>query len=100
MKFYARLIRCSLTNVLFRLTEPAAGSIVVDEIDVSTVSLNALRSSICLIPQTPEIFSGTIRSNLDPFGEHSDPDMWEALKRASLCVDSLDDEVLGEFGGV
>ena len=35
--------------------------------------------------QDPIIFSGTVRSNLDPFGRAgSDLDIWEALRRASL----------------
>lgn len=29
-------------------------------------------------------FIGTIRFNLDPFGEHNDADLWEALERAHL----------------
>ena len=29
-------------------------------------------------------FLGTVRFNLDPFGEHSDADLWEALERAYL----------------
>lgn len=28
--------------------------------------------------------SGTIRTNLDPFGEHTDLELWSALKRAYL----------------
>lgn len=27
---------------------------------------------------------GTIRFNLDPFNEHNDADLWEALERAHL----------------
>lgn len=27
---------------------------------------------------------GNVRFNLDPFGEHNDPDLWEALERAHL----------------
>lgn len=34
-------------------------------------------SSIC-------IFVGTVRFNLDPFNEHNDADLWEALERAHL----------------
>lgn len=34
--------------------------------------------------QDPTLFSGTIRSNLDPFGAHDDAALWEALRKASL----------------
>ena len=30
------------------------------------------------------MFSGTIRSNLDPFAEHSDAECWEVLERCHL----------------
>lgn len=30
------------------------------------------------------MFLGTIRTNLDPFGEHEDATLWDALKRAWL----------------
>ena len=40
---------------------------------------------LCPDLQDPIIFSGTVRSNLDPFGRAgSDLDIWEALRRASL----------------
>ena len=37
-----------------------------------------------VIPQDPLLFSGTLRSNLDPFGIHDDARLWDALKRAYL----------------
>ena len=30
------------------------------------------------------LFSGTIRGNLDPWGIHSDPRLWEALEAVQL----------------
>ena len=30
------------------------------------------------------LFCGTFRSNLDPFNEHSDAEVWEALRKAHL----------------
>ncbi|GMY38048.1 ABC transporter C family member 12-like [Fagus crenata] len=43
-----------------------------------------LRKVLSIKPQSPVLFSGTLRFNLDPFGEHSDADLWEALERAYL----------------
>ena len=30
------------------------------------------------------LFIGSVRFNLDPFSEHNDADLWEALERAHL----------------
>ena len=47
------------------------GSIIIDGVDISTIGLHTLRKAIAIIPQDPVIFSGTIRSNLDPFDEYT-----------------------------
>lgn len=52
--------------------------------DTSTLGLRTLRSHIAIIPQDPVLFSGTLRSNLDPFYEHSDAQLYDAMQRASL----------------
>jgi len=48
------------------------------------MGLEDLRRRITIIPQDPVLFKGTIRSNLDPFGEYDDTTLWEALRRAQL----------------
>jgi len=42
-------------------------------------------------PQDPVLFTGTLRSNLDPFSTHSDAAVWSALRKAYLqgCLDRL-----------
>ncbi len=52
---------------LFRLTEIFAGTIRLDGVDVSKIGTDDLRKNVAIIPQDPVLFSGTIRSNLDPF---------------------------------
>ena len=52
--------------------------------DISKLGLHNLRSRLTIIPQDPVLFSGTIRRNLDPFEEHPDERLWEALKHSHL----------------
>jgi ABC-type multidrug transport system fused ATPase/permease subunit len=86
--------KSSIMSALFRLQELSGGSIVVDGLDISKVGLHDLRSKLAIIPQDPTLFRGTIRSNLDPFGEHSDLELWGALRQADLVSNetTMDDK--------
>lgn len=57
---------------------------MIDGIDISEIGLHDLRSAVAIIPQDPVLFQGTIRYNVDPFGEHTDDKIWEALDKAHL----------------
>ena len=57
------------------------------------INLDVLRSNITIIPQQPELMSGTVRQNLDPFDEHDDAVLNAALRSAGLdTVQSEDDD--------
>ncbi|KAG0234216.1 hypothetical protein BGX31_004638 [Mortierella sp. GBA43] len=76
--------KSTLALSLFRFMEPTMGSIVIDGIDISKIGLEDLRRRLTIIPQDAVLFNGTIRSNLDPFQEHTDYEIWEALRRVHL----------------
>ncbi|KAK8437180.1 ABC bile acid transporter [Phyllosticta citricarpa] len=76
--------KSSLTLALFRFLEAREGSIHIDGLDIAALRLHDVRSRLAIIPQDPVLFSGTVRSNLDPFGEHADDELREALQRVHL----------------
>ncbi|KAI9439889.1 ABC transporter [Lactarius indigo] len=76
--------KSSIMIALFRIVELVSGSISIDGVDISKLGLNDVRNAISIIPQDPTLFSGTLRSNLDPFGQHDDARLWDALRRSYL----------------
>lgn len=76
--------KSSLMNALFRITEPSSGHIIVDGVNIHKIGLRDLRSCLAIIPQDPTLFEGTIRSNLDPFDDVSDDEIWNALEMCSI----------------
>jgi ABC-type multidrug transport system fused ATPase/permease subunit len=46
-----------------------------------------VRSALSIVPQSPDLFEGTLRENIDPVGEHSDADIWTALEQVyQICL--------------
>ncbi|CAD5112464.1 DgyrCDS1685 [Dimorphilus gyrociliatus] len=76
--------KSSLLAALFQLTK-IEGQIILDDIDiVNNLELSKSRSAISVIPQDPILFSGSFRSNLDPFDTYTDDEIWSCLEKVQL----------------
>uniref|UniRef100_A0A3Q2PBX8 ATP-binding cassette, sub-family C (CFTR/MRP), member 8 n=1 Tax=Fundulus heteroclitus TaxID=8078 RepID=A0A3Q2PBX8_FUNHE len=76
--------KSSFSLAFFRMVDMFEGRIVIDNIDISKLPLQTLRSRLSIILQDPFLFSGTIRFNLDPEMKATDEMLWEALEIAQL----------------
>lgn len=76
--------KSTLALALFRFMEPSEGRVSIDGQDTSSIKLQALRRGIAIVPQHPTLFTGTIRTNLDPFGWYSELQLVSALERVHL----------------
>jgi ABC-type bacteriocin/lantibiotic exporter with double-glycine peptidase domain len=56
--------KSTILKLLPLFIEPLQGRILIDAIDVQTISLKDLRQKIAWVSQTPQLFSGTILDNL------------------------------------
>ncbi|KAI9997646.1 hypothetical protein PInf_001577 [Phytophthora infestans] len=76
--------KSSLAMALFRVHPLVKGRILVDGIDASLLTLNALRTNVCIIPQSPLFYRCSVRNYLDPFNEFGDVALLDALRRCGL----------------
>lgn len=96
---------------LFRILEATEGRIEIDGVDISKIGLRnceskitalgrridplclcAVRNAVSIVPQSPDLFEGTLRENIDPVGTYQDVDIWRALGQVRLreFVEGLD----------
>jgi ATP-binding cassette, subfamily B, multidrug efflux pump len=75
--------KTTLVNLIPRLIDVTAGSLLMAGVDVRELDPAALSAAIGLVPQKPYLFSGTVASNLR-YGNQSatDDDLWQALEIA------------------
>ncbi|KAJ2711604.1 hypothetical protein H4R19_003170, partial [Coemansia spiralis] len=82
--------KSSLVNALLRIVELESGAVLLDGVDISRVEVHDLRRQISVVPQTEALLAGSLRSNLDPLGKHSDAELWAAARDAGLDALGLD----------
>ena len=78
--------KSSLFKGIFRFLPRSniTGQLLIDDVDISRITLYQLRSHLSIIPQQATLFSGTLRYNLDPCNRYSDEECWLALEDVQL----------------
>lgn len=78
--------KTSILNLLPRLYEPLEGSIKIDGIDISDISLSSLRSQFALVSQDIVLFNDTLRANISySVTGVSDEELMEIVRAADLA---------------
>ncbi|HEY5032731.1 MAG TPA: ABC transporter ATP-binding protein [Actinomycetes bacterium] len=72
--------KTTLLNLVPRLMDVTAGSVLVDGIDVRNLDPTLLSDVVAFVPQKPYLFTGTVASNLR-YGkpDATDEELWHAL---------------------
>uniref|UniRef100_A0A8C2GRM6 Cystic fibrosis transmembrane conductance regulator n=1 Tax=Cyprinus carpio TaxID=7962 RepID=A0A8C2GRM6_CYPCA len=94
--------KSSLFNALLKLVY-TDGDISIDGVNWSKMPLQKWRKAFGVVPQKVFIFTGPFRMNLDPYGCHSDEELWRVTEEVGLKTvieqfpDKLDFQL--EYGG-
>ncbi|XP_069457984.1 ATP-binding cassette sub-family C member 4-like isoform X2 [Ovis canadensis] len=75
--------KSSLIAALFRFSD-FQGTISIDKNLTTSMGLYDLRKKMSVVPQEPVLFIGTMKENLDPFNDHKEEDLWNALEEVQL----------------
>ena len=92
--------KSSLVTALMRLSE-SDGEIIIDGVNLKELNVRQLRNSISVISQSPVLLRGRLRESLDPHGEFTDSEIWDALDHMqiksaiSVLPNQLDTIVVG-----
>ena len=86
--------KSSLVAALLRMPE-SEGDIIIDDVPIKGIRLQETRRCISALSQSPVLFSGTLRKNLDPLDNYSDVELWQVLHEVKLSslVESLEGQL-------
>lgn len=93
--------KTTILNMVIGFLHATAGKVLIDGYDIEEIDLHSYRSHIAVVPQTPILFSGTIRENIT-YGKEdiSEERLQEVVEAANLTeviaqlTDGLDTMVM------
>lgn len=86
--------KTSLMLALFQVLPLHSGSIVIDGVNIATLSPNRLQECLIGVPQQAFVMPDSIRRNLDPSGQLTDDRLIQALRKVTL------QDVVDRLGGL
>lgn len=96
--------KSTLINLVIGFLRPQSGKILIDGNDLEEINLRSYRKHIAVVPQTPILFTGTLRENITyGFDDVSEEFLHQVLAASNLeeLVDSLPeglDTMIAEHG--
>jgi ATP-binding cassette subfamily C protein len=76
--------KSTLVQVILGLYPPQSGALYFDDVPVTEIGLDIVRSHVATVLQHPALFNDTVRANLSLGVEYPDEKLWEALAAAQL----------------
>jgi subfamily B ATP-binding cassette protein MsbA len=96
--------KTTLAGMLSRFHDPCEGAVLLDGLDLRSLSLRDLRDAVALVPQKPFLFDATVRENIEMGKSPYTKATVEAVAEASHSSDFITgfpdrfDQCLGENG--
>ena len=75
--------KSSFVAALMRMPD-ADGEIIIDGVPIKEIGLQQARRGISVLGQSPVLFSGSLRKNLDILDKFQDAELWQALEDVQL----------------
>ncbi|PFX23000.1 Multidrug resistance-associated protein 4 [Stylophora pistillata] len=75
--------KSSFVAALMRMPD-ADGEIIIDDVPIKEIGLQQARRGISVLGQSPVLFSGSLRKNLDILDKFQDAELWQALEDVQL----------------
>lgn len=76
--------KSSLILTLFRMMDISSGSITIDGLNISKLKREAVRRQIVGVTEAPFFMPGTVKENLDPYGDADNQSLISALTKVGM----------------
>ncbi len=87
--------KSTVFQTVYRFVDIDSGDILFNDRSIRHLPLENLRKNLAVIPQDPNLFMGTLRSNIDRYNIASEDEIWSVLRKVSLAdfVQQLPDKL-------